>query len=199
MLSDGNISAHFERKSYGTQYNDKYHIESYTQKELNKYYKSNVWDYNNNLEIENIQHINNKEKVEFTENIDIKIEKFATLRDSSYLFKLNIFNRITGIPKRYRNRQRPLEIERGFTDKDEFIFTSPKGYVITYLPKEINIDNKFGTYKVSFEKIDDTTFKYNREFSLKKGIHPKEDYKAYRKFRKIVVKYDNLRTELIKQ
>lgn len=199
LLSDGSISAHFERKSYGTQYNDKYHIESYTQKELNKYYKSNVWDYNNNLEVENIQHINNKEKVEFTESIDIKIEKFATLRDSSYLFKLNIFNRITGIPKRYRNRQRPLEIERGFTDKDEFIFTTPKGYIITYLPKEINIDNKFGTYKVSFEKIDDTTFKYNRKFSLKKGIHPKEDYKAYRKFRKIVVKYDNLRTELIKQ
>ena len=30
-------------------------------KELNKYYKSNVWDYNNNLEIENIKHTNDKE------------------------------------------------------------------------------------------------------------------------------------------
>ncbi|AZJ32672.1 Transglutaminase-like superfamily protein [Tenacibaculum mesophilum] len=199
LLSNGNISAHFERKSYGTQYNDKYHIENYTQKELNKYYKSNVWDYNNNLEVKNIQHINNKEKVEFTENIDIKIEKFATLRDSSYLFKLNIFNRITGIPKRYRNRQRPLEIERGFTDKDEFTFSLPQGYTLTSLPEEKKIANKFGIYSLSFEKIDDTTFKYKREFSLLKGIYPKEDYKAYSKFRKTVVKHDNLRIELIKQ
>lgn len=199
LLSDGNVSAQIERKSYGTQYNGKYHTENYTQKELNKYYKSTVWDYNNNLEINNIKQINNKKKVEFTEKIDIKIEKFATLRDSSYLFKLNIFNRITGIPKRYRNRQRPLEIERGFTDKDEFIFSLPQGYTLTSLPEGKKMANKFGVYSLSLEKIDDTTFKYKREFSLIKGIHSKEDYKAYRNFRKTVVKYDNLRIELIKQ
>ena len=198
LLSDGNISAHVERKSYGTQYDDKYYIENYTLKELNKYYKTNVWDYNNNLTIESIKHSNDKEKIEFTENLDIKIEKFATVRDSSYLFKLNVLNRVTGIPKKYRNRQRPLEIERGFTDKDEFIFKIPQGYTLTSLPEEKNITNKFGIYSFSFEKINNTTFKYKREFSLLKGIYPKEDYKAYRKFRKTVAKYDNLRTELIK-
>ncbi|CAM1371131.1 conserved hypothetical protein [Tenacibaculum litoreum] len=199
LLPNGNISAHFERKSYGTQYYDKYSIKEFTKKELNKYYKSTVWDYNNNLEVDNIKLSNNKEQIEFTENLDIKIEKFATVRDSSYLFKLNIFNRITGVPKKYRNRQQPIEVERGFTDKDEFTFTLPQGYKYTSLPEKRNITNKFGTYNIRFEKIDDTTFKYKREFSLLKGIYPKEDYKAYRKFRKTVVKYDNLRIELIKQ
>lgn len=199
LLPNGNISALVKRKSYGTQYNDKYHIENYTQKELNKYYKSSVWGYNNNLEVDNIKHSNDEEKIEFTENLDIKIEKFATVRDSSYLFKLNVFNRITGVPKKYRNRQHPLEIERGFTDKDEFIFNLPQGYTFTSLPEEKSITTKFGTYNLSFEKIDKTTFKYKREFSLIKGVHPKESYKAYRKFRKTVAKYDNLRTELIKQ
>ncbi|MEE4000750.1 DUF3857 domain-containing protein [Tenacibaculum sp. FZY0031] len=199
LLPNGNISAHFESKSYGTQYYDKYAIEEFTKKELNKYYKSTVWDYNNNLEVDNIKHSNNKEQIEFTEDLDVKIEKFATVRDSSYLFKLNIFNRVTGIPKKYRNRQQPLEIERGFTDKDEFIFTLPEGYTFTSLPEKRNITNKFGTYRISFEKINNTTFNYKREFSLIKGIHSKEDYKAYRKFRKTVVKYDNLRIELIKQ
>ncbi|AZJ37004.1 DUF3857 domain-containing protein [Tenacibaculum singaporense] len=198
LLPNGNISAHFERKSYGTQYYDKYSIEEFTKKELNKYYKSTVWDYNNNLEVDNIKHSNNKEQIEFTEDLDVKIEKFATVRDSSYLFKLNIFNRVTGIPKKYRNRQQPLEIERGFTDKDEFIFTLPEGYTFTSLPEKRNITNKFGAYRISFEKINNTTFNYKREFSLIKGIHSKEDYKAYRKFRKTVVKYDNLRIELIK-
>ncbi|MFT7900858.1 DUF3857 domain-containing protein [Tenacibaculum ascidiaceicola] len=199
LLPNGNISAHFERKSYGTQYYDKYSIKEFTKKELNKYYKSTVWDYNNNLEVDNIKLSNNKEQIEFTENLDVKIEKFATVRDSSYLFKLNVFNRITGVPKKYRNRQQSIEVERGFTDKDEFTFTLPQGYKYTSLPEKRNITNKFGTYNIRFEKIDDTTFKYKREFSLLKGIYPKEDYKAYRKFRKTVVKYDNLRIELIKQ
>ncbi|WP_246175220.1 DUF3857 domain-containing protein [Tenacibaculum aiptasiae] len=199
LLDNGNINASVTRKSYGTQYSDKYSIENYPHKKLKKYYTSNVWDYNNNLEIESIKHTNDKDKIEFTEKVNIKIEKFATLRDSSYLFKLNVFNRITGVPKKYRKRQRPLNIERGFTDKDEFIFKIPKGYSIINLPDNKSIDNKFGTYKLTLEKIDETSFKYIREFSLKKGIHPKEDYKAYRKFRKKVTKLDNLRTELIKK
>ncbi|WP_420552388.1 DUF3857 domain-containing protein [Tenacibaculum aiptasiae] len=199
LLDDGSINASLTRKSYGTQYSDKYRIENYPPKKLNKYYTSNVWDYNNNLEIESVKHTNDKDKIEFTEKINIKIEKFASLRDSSYLFKLNVFNRITGVPKKYRKRQRLLNIERGFTDKDEFTFKIPNGYLIMNLPDNKSIDNKFGTYKLTFEKINETSFKYTRVFSLKKGIHPKEDYKAYRKFRKKVAKLDNLRTELIKK
>ncbi|MDO6813570.1 DUF3857 domain-containing protein [Tenacibaculum soleae] len=199
LLTNGDMSATIEKKSYGTQYGDRYHIKNYTKKELNKYYKSRVWDYNNNLEIENVVLENNKEKVEFTEKINANIKNFATVKDNSYLFKLNVFNRITSIPKRYRNRKRVLEIDRGFTDKDSFTFKIPEGYSILNLPLNKHISNKFGTYKIAFEKINETSFKYNREFSLKKGIHPKEEYKAYRKFRKTVAKYDNLRTELTKQ
>ncbi|CAM1369552.1 conserved exported protein of unknown function [Tenacibaculum soleae] len=199
LLTNGDMSATIEKKSYGTQYGDRYHIKNYTKKELNKYYKSRVWDYNNNLEIENVVLENNKEKVEFTEKINANIKNFATVKDNSYLFKLNVFNRITSIPKRYRNRKRVLEIDRGFTDKDSFTFKIPEGYSILNLPLNKHISNKFGTYKIAFEKINETSFKYNREFSLKKGIHPKEEYKAYRKFRKMVAKYDNLRTELTKQ
>jgi hypothetical protein len=199
LLTNGNINASLIRTSYGTQYDDKRHTEDYTRKELDKYYKSNVWDYNNNLEVEKITQLNDKDKIEFTEKIDLKIESFATVKDSSYLFKLNVLNRITGIPKRYRNRQRKLNIKRGFTDKDEFLFKIPEGYSIINLPQNKNIDNKFGTYKIVFEKIDDASFTYSREYSLKKGTHQKEDYKAYRKFRKTVAKYDNIRTELVKK
>ncbi|WP_299106714.1 DUF3857 domain-containing protein [uncultured Tenacibaculum sp.] len=199
LLPNENIRASVERKSYGTQYDQKYQIESYTKDRLEKYYKNYVWDYNNNLTLNSIKHTNNKEKIEFTEKLNVSIESFATAKDSSYLFKLNVFNRVTGVPKKYRKRQRPLEIDRGFTDKDEFTFTIPEGYTINGLPENKNITNKFGVYALSFEKTDENTIKYTREFSLKKGVYPKEDYKAYRKFRKTVAKYDNLRTELIKQ
>lgn len=199
LLPNGGISSSLERKSYATQYDDKFQLEGFTEKELFKYYKTQVWDYNNNLETNNIQLNNDKDKVEFTEKLDVTIQDFASIRENSYLFKLNVFNRITDIPKRYRTRLRPLEIDRGFTDKDEFTFKIPWGYTITTLPENKKITNKFGIYSISFKKIDETSFTYKREFSLKKGVFPKEDYKLYRNFIKEVVKHDNLRTELIKK
>ena len=65
----------------------------------------------------------------------------------------------------------------------------------------INLDyisNKFGEYKVTFEKIDDKTFTYHKTLLIKAGEYPKEDYSAYRKFRKSVAKYENLRISLTK-
>ena len=199
LLPNGDINATIERKSYGTQYNDKYRTENYTRKESDRYYKSYTWDYINNLEIKKIKRKNDKKEVVFTENIEVIATDFATIKENSYLFKVNVFNKITGIPKRYRNRKRSLEIDRGFTDKDTFTFKIPKGYIITNLPENKIINTKFGDYVISFKKIDETSFTYKREFSLKKGIFPKEEYKAYRKFMKTVAKYDNLRTEILKQ
>lgn len=53
-------------------------------------------------------------------------------------------------------------------------------------------------YIVSIEKKDEQTLLYKKNFLLKKGIHPKEEYKNYRKFLKEVVKYENLRIALQK-
>ncbi|MGB1042615.1 MAG: DUF3857 domain-containing protein [Tenacibaculum sp.] len=198
LETNGNITANLIINSYGTQYHSKYLIKDYTKKELDKYYKSSLWDYNNNLEVTQNDFLNDKDKVEFTEKLKVDIEKFATVKDSSYLFNLNVFNKNSWIPKRYRNRQRPLEIDRGYTDTDEFTFNIPVGYKIPALPENKEISTKFGLYKITFNKINDTSFIYKRELSLLKGIYPKEDYKAYRKFRKTIAKYDNLRTELIK-
>ena len=65
------------------------------------------------------------------------------------------------------------------------------------MPEEKNITTKFGFYKVSFTKIDATTFTYKKSLLIKAGDYPKEDYKDYRKFRKAIAKYDNLRISLV--
>ena len=199
LKANGGVETTLVRKSYGIQYDDKYSIEDKSKQDLIKYYKSSVWGYNNNLEVQNIKLINNKEKVEFIENLDLSIADYATVKDSSYLFRVNVFNKYSNIPKRYRKREKPLKISRGFYDKDEFVIQLPKGYKTTFLPQPKEIENKFGRYKVQINKINDTSIKYSREFLLKEGIFPKEDYKKYRKFIKKIVKYDNLRLELTKQ
>lgn len=194
----GNIQANVERTSYGTQYNDKYNNEDKTTFELKKYYKEKVWGYVNNLEIETMKMKNNKDSIVFHEKVTLQVDDYATVKDESYLFKVNLFNRINGIPKRYRKRERALKIVSGFLDKDEVVIRLPKAYKMTSLPSAKEFKTPYGYYKVSFEKLDEHTIKYLREYSLKEGVFPKEAYKKYRKFRKTVARYDNLRIELIK-
>ena len=115
------------------------------------------------------------------------------------LLTVNAFNRSTHIPDRYRNRKYPLKIRRGFIDNDEVEITLPSGYSVEGLPKNIEIENKFGSYKVSFTKKDETKLVYNRIFIVNDGEYPKEDYKAFREFYKEVAKMDNAKAALIKK
>ena len=45
----------------------------------------------------------------------------AAVTENEYLFRVNVFNRNTDVPKRYRNRTEPLKISRGFKHVDELI------------------------------------------------------------------------------
>jgi len=195
---NGDVRAGVQRKSYGIQYDDRFYIEGKSKDDLEKYYKSSVWDYNNNLEVQNVLLKNDKDSIVFGEKLQVSIKNYATISEQSYLFRLNVFNKINSVPKRYRKRLRPLNIDRGFTDVDKVEIKLPKGYKLEVLPREIKIDNQFGTYELHVEKIDEATLMYHRKFALKEGIHPKEEYKLYRSFRKKVARYDNMRIELTK-
>ncbi|MCI2228877.1 DUF3857 domain-containing protein [Polaribacter sp. MSW13] len=199
LLENGSVKATLKRVSKGTQYNNIYYVEDYTKEELVKVYKSNVWDYNNNLEINNIDLKNDKENVVFTETLDISIANFATINENEYLFRVNIFNRSSFVPKRYRKRKLPLKITRGYNDEDQYTFKLPKGYTIDVLPPVKELITKFGAYKVSFKKIDDTTFTYHKSILIKEGVYPKEDYKLYRSFRRGIAKYENIRIAILKK
>ena len=198
LEANGNVEASVERKSFGTQYDDRFFIESESKENLEKYYKSTVWDYNNNLEVLAIDLKNDKDSVIFKEKIKVSIKEYASVSGDNYLFRLNVFNKISGIPKRYRKRLTSLKIDRGFTDVDNVKIRLPKEYRLEFLPTELHIDNKFGTYELRVEKIDEQTLSCYRKYALKDGVHPKEDYKLYRNFMKKVAKYDNMRIELIK-
>ena len=194
----GTIQATLVRVSKGLKFDNRYHYDRYPKEELIKHYKSKVWSYNNNLEVESVKLKNDKEQVVFTEDFSISIEDYATVTDAEILFRVNFFNKNSFIPKRYRNRKLPLLIPRGFKDEDESIIEIPKGYQVEALFEDKSIINKFGMYQISIDKIDEHHIKYKRTLFIKEGLYPKEDYKAYRAFRRKVAKNDNLRIALIK-
>lgn len=199
LLETGDVHATLLRTSTGIQYDDKYFYKNLSEQELIKNYKTAVWSYNNNLEINDFNLINDKDSVVFKENLDITIKNFASISESEYLFRVNIFNVNSFVPKRYRNRKRPLKVSRGYKDVDEFTITIPENYKLVYLPEPTKISTKFGNYTVVFEQIDKKTFVYKKLVLIKEGLYPKEDYKLFRSFCKQITKLDNQRISISKK
>ncbi len=199
LLENGNLTATIKKVSSGIQYDDTASLERYTQAELIKNYKTDVWNYINNLEIYKAVLENNKKTIQFTEDLEVSVQNFATINDSDYLFRVNVFNRNSFVPNKYKERKLPLKIERGYKDTDEYIFKIPSSYKFETLPAATELITKFGEYKLKFQKIDETSFSYSRELFIKEGLYPKEDYEEYRNFRRTIAKLENLRIAIIKQ
>ena len=195
----GTISAKVKRISKGIEYDNKSHYNRYTHEDLIKNYKSRVWDYNNNLEINSCKLENDKENITLTEDLDITIENFATVNPNEILYRVNVFNKKAYIPKRYRNRKMPLKIGSGYKNVDNYTFKIPESHKIEYLPEPKEIISTFGTYQTSFQKIDESTFTMQKSISIKEGVYPKEEYKNYRNFRRRIAKLESLRIALIKK
>ena len=199
LKKDGSLTATLKRVSKGLQYDDKQGLVSLTEEDLIKRYKSNVWSYNNNLEVNSVAIENDKDKVVFTEDLSVSIKNYAAINQGEYLFRVNIFNKIGYVPKRYRTRKLPLKISQGYKDIDDLIIKIPDGYSLNNLPETKELSTEFGTYKITFTKVDDATFKYQKSMVIKEGVYPKEAYKLYRSFRRSIAKYENLRIAITKK
>lgn len=199
LLENGDVTATLKRVSKGIQYDDKFHTESFSEEELIKNYKSDVWSYINNLEVTSVKIKNDKENIVFTENLEVSIKNYAVVNDTEYLFRVNVFNKENYIPKRYRNRKLPLKISRGYKDVDVYTIKLPATYYLEFLPENREVTTKFGSYKISFKKIDDTSFTYKKSILIKEGFYPKEDYKLYRSFRRKIAKLENIRIAIAKK
>ena len=199
LRKDGSLTATLKRVSKGLQYDDKQGLISLTEEDLIKRYKSNVWSYNNNLEVNSVAIENDKDKVVFTEDLSVSIKNYAAINQGEYLFRVNIFNKIGYVPKRYRTRKLPLKISQGYKDIDDLIIKIPDGYSLNNLPETKELSTEFGAYKITFTKVDDATFKYQKSMVIKEGVYPKEAYKLYRSFRRSIAKYENLRIAITKK
>ncbi|TXD51119.1 MULTISPECIES: DUF3858 domain-containing protein [unclassified Polaribacter] len=199
LTEKGDVKASLKRVSKGIQYDDKSYLDNLTEQELIKTYKSNVWGYNNNLEVNSHSLINDKEKVVFTENLELSIRSYAAINENDYLFRINIFNKESFVPKRYRTRNLPLKISRGYKDEDAYVINIPASYQLEYIPADKKIATKFGQYTISFKKINETSFSYKKTILIKEGLYPKEAYNAYRSFRRSIAKSENLRIALTKK
>ena len=198
VFDDGTIDVNATLKSKGIQYDDKYWLETETERDLDKHYK-NRWGYINDISINEISIVNDKESIVFNETVRFKAINYSKIIANRMLLTVNALNRNTHIPDRYRNRKLPLKIKRGFKDIDEVEITLPQNYKVESLPNKKTIENKFGSYKSEVIVKDENTLVYKREFVVNDGEFPKEDYSSFRDFYKEVSKQDTSKIALIKK
>jgi hypothetical protein len=198
VSNEGTIDVVANVISKEIQYNDKYWLESETERDLDIYYKKR-WKYINNVFINKMTIDNDKNNIIFSETINFQATNYPKIVGNRMLLTLNALNRNTHIPDRYRNRKLPLKIKRGFKDIDEVEITLPQDYKVESLPQKKTIENKFGSYKAEVIIKDENTLIYKREFIINDGEFPKEDYNDFRNFYKEVSKQDNSKVALIKK
>ena len=105
------------------------------------------------------------------------------------LVPLNPFNRMSAVPKRYKERKFDFQIDRGFEDIDRVSISIPKDYILSELPEDVEILTEFGSYNLTYTRIEEG-LSYVRKLVIDDGLFPKEQYEDFRNFLKQVARQD---------
>lgn len=195
--SQGKFKAEVQIFNQGLAYS-RYGLERIPAIEQQRFY-ANYWGRINNLRISDITFENNRREVAFTENLKLEAENYGIINGDRMIFNLNRLSGQLSVPPRYRNRTHPVKNHRGFHYVDEFTIQLPDGYDIESMPSVYVNDTKFGHYRMVVKKIDEKTISYSRNFLIKEGEYPKEEYENFREFIREANLQDNNKIVLIKK
>lgn len=195
--TEGKIMGNVVSKFYGLQYDDEFHIERESREDQLKSLKS---DYSNinNLKISNLNFVNDKDKIEFTEKFVIEADNYGQISNGKIMFPLNAFDQYGYVPKKYKTREFPFEIERGYSYESETEINLPEGYQVEAKPNNSEINNEFGNYKIEFSQTSASKIVCKRKLVLLKGFYEKDKYETFRKFLETVAKTDNSKAIIFK-
>ncbi|PNQ73912.1 hypothetical protein C1T31_06195 [Hanstruepera neustonica] len=191
----GNIKASVQMTSTGTQYSTHEKVLGKTDKDKDLHFKE-YWDYINGLTIGDCEIINDKTKVQLSENIHVEASNYASKSGNRLLFQPNAFNRVMNAPPRYNDRKHPVEVDRGFLDIDEFEIAIPNNFEVESLQEDVNINNQFGEYTYSIKEVEPNKLMFKRKFLLKKGTYNQEHYQDFRKFWLDIIRHDKSKIAL---
>lgn len=197
ISGEGALSGKISIHSEGSQYSARQQIQKMLPAEKEGYYKD-YWSNINNLKITKAALDINKETISAVENLEISASGYGALNGNTMMLAVNAYNQSDNIPPRYRKRSSPFEIERGFADSDEIEITLPQNFTLDAKPNNVELKQKFGTYKSEIIVVGPDKIIYKRELKLYKGRYDKSEYDDYRKFMEQISKADTSKIVLTK-
>ena len=196
FLEEGKINCNVSILSKGIIYDSKLNLELKSKAELNKFYNSYL-DKINNKNFDQIEVVNNRKSLEFTENLKFSATEFVQKSGNRYIIPINVINPISYIPYNYEERNNPFEIDRGYFLDDEVVFNYPANSSLESIPKNITIESEFGKYEVQINRKENNSIVLRRKLLLKKGFYTNDKYESYRKFRETIAKTENLKIVIL--
>lgn len=197
LNEQGDLTADIETEFRGMQYDNISHLLPKNQKDrLDEYYEDLPV---NNFVIKNVslQEGNDGFIPTISEKMQISITNYASTSRKRIFIPLNLLNKRTYTLEKDTNRVSPIKLSYDYYDKDSAVFQLPDGYIVEYLPENINIENEFGFYNARFE-FNDTAVYYTREIGMNEGIYQKELYEVIYNFYNDIVKYDKAKCVITK-
>lgn len=189
---DGSLLGQVELMSRGVQYSWRSDISTKSVAELKKSYLQ-LWSHLNGLSVINASNSNDKIVPEFKEQVEIKIDRYASKTGNLLLFQPVILNRHNIELPPYDERAFDIDIQRGYLDEDYYDIVFKEGLKVDALPDPVELKTKFGTYSLNVEVKDDTTVSVERRLEINAGVFDKTDYLEYRAFKSAIIKHDNSR------
>ena len=159
----------------------------------------NIFGNINIIKVDKPEFMHHREDLTFEEKLKFSATNFGAINGNQIMFPLNVFNQYSHVPQRYRTRNNPFEIERGFYDKDEIEITIPENYAVESKPENFQLKDKFGEYKFEIQIIGQNKINYKREIFIYKGYYEKTEYENFRKFREQIAKADNSKIVIVKK
>ncbi len=198
LKADGSFSAEILMKSEGTQYGLKDWLTEVKSEEKDKHYQ-HYWDYFQGLKLDEVKINADRKLINFHEEVKLEALAYGSLTGNRMLVTANFFNRSQHVPPRHTDRKYPLEIQRGYLDKDAYVIKIPEGFGLEVIPDAVFIENQFGYYKLSVEVSDEQTIIVNREILVRRGFFPPDLYQEYYDFRRVIQRHDQSKFILIKK
>ncbi|QJP33421.1 DUF3857 domain-containing protein [Nonlabens sp. Ci31] len=195
LYKEGSATASIEMKTSGYQYSFRESLDKQSEKDLKKMY-TYFWSHLNAVNIAETEIVNDKERIEVREKVNLSVEKYGSKTGDLLLIQPVFFNRNSTEPARYRDRYNDFEIDRGYVDIDDYEITLDTGLKVDALPETVKMDNKFGVYELSVTEAVDNRLMVRRYLKINKGYFNKEDYNLYRGFRAEIIKADNSKAVL---
>jgi len=132
------------------------------------------------------------------EYLHVKAPNYATVSGKRLFILPNLFNRSATKLTEEGERKYPIQFLEAFRDIDTIHISLPAGYNVEAMPKDVNINNQFGKFDISY-KVIDNAIELIRSQERNRQVFPASEYPALVKYFDAVYKADHSRIVFVKK
>jgi hypothetical protein len=172
-------------------------IHIYTEEEKKKHLNEEI-----NLPSYTIEKSDYKEvkgKIPFIdEYLKINASNYASITGKRLFIQPNLVNKSGNKLSTDKPRRFPIQFTYSFRDVDTISIAIPDGYTVESMPRDAELNSKWGKYNISFKVSGNTIFAL-RISEFYAGTYPSSEYLSFAKYMEDMYKSDRSKIVLVKK